>query len=359
MVDAICEEIVLQRRYLPSHKIQTIYFGGGTPSLLTETELVEILNTVHGIYSVEKEAEITFEANPDDLTAATVKMLKQYVNRLSIGIQSFDDEFLKFMNRAHTANESENCVKIAQDVGFENISVDLIYGYDGVFSKPQIALSATNSPKENDRWQTDLDKALALNVPHISAYSLTIEDKTTLGNWLKKGKIKPTDDHLSSSQFETMVQFLTSNGYEHYEISNFAKPNRYSKHNSSYWKRLPYLGIGPSAHSYNGTTRQFNVANNGLYVKSIQEDLIPCEIEELTATDQANDYLLTSLRTVWGCELSILDKIIERDFYEIQEATIQRFVKEKWLVVKKGAMYLSPKGKLFADRITADLFLEA
>lgn len=345
MVDALCHEITLQKDYLPLKKLETIYFGGGTPSILSVSELSQIFETIHKIYDVSSDAEITLEANPDDLTVQKLNELKHFVNRLSIGIQSFDAHFLKFMNRAHNVEEANNCVKLSQDVGFENISIDLIYNSIPTSENLKI-------------WEQDLEKATALNVPHISAYSLTIEEKTVLGKWLKNGKINAIDQDISARQFEMLVEHLTKNGFEHYEISNFAKPNFYSKHNSSYWKQKPYLGIGPSAHSFNNTSRQYNVTNNAIYVRSIAENKIPAEIETLTKHEQLNDYLLTSLRTSWGCKIEVLNKIIEADFCQIQKKTIVSFIENEMLEIKQNTFFLTSKGKLFADYIASELFLE-
>jgi oxygen-independent coproporphyrinogen III oxidase len=351
LVAAICKEIELQKNYMPTPTLNSIYFGGGTPSLLTESELAQIFETIHRHFIVNPDAEITLEANPDDLTVEKLQLFKNYVNRLSIGIQSFHGPYLQFMNRAHSADEAESCVKKAQDVGFENISIDLMYGMN--LDKN----IGTRGTRPNDLWQTDLDKAVALSIPHISSYCLTIEPKTVLGNWLKNKKIAAVDDELAAQQFEMMVKHLARNGYEHYEISNFAKPNQYAQHNSSYWQQRSYLGVGPSAHSFNGTSRQYNVSNNALYIKALEKNKLDFEIEQLSSEDQANDYLLTGLRTVWGCRLEVLNNILKTDFYEIQKQYIRSFVEKQWLTIDDGVMYLTPSGKLFADRIVSDLFI--
>jgi oxygen-independent coproporphyrinogen III oxidase len=340
LVAAICQEIILQKDYLPSSSLDTIYLGGGTPSLLTESELSQIFETIHQNFVVSADAEITLEANPDDLSAAKLYQIKPFVNRLSIGIQSFHDPYLKLMNRAHEASEGEASVRRAQEAGFENITIDLMYGFE-----------------DEQTWQTDLQKAIALQVPHISSYCLTIEERTVLGHWLKKRKIKPIDEDRAARQFEMLIDGLTNNGFEHYEISNFAKPNRYARHNSSYWKRRPYLGVGPSAHSYNGYQRQYNVANNALYIKEINKKNVPCEIENLTLFEQANDYLLTSLRTIWGCELEILNQILGFDFFVEQQTIVNDYLDKQWLICQDQTLYLTSQGKLFADRIASDLFL--
>jgi oxygen-independent coproporphyrinogen III oxidase len=351
LVTAICKEIELQKDYLPNKTLDSIYFGGGTPSLLNEYELAQIFETIHRYFIVKPTAEITLEANPDDLSDDTIKLFRNYANRLSIGIQSFHQSYLQFMNRAHSATEAEVCVKKVQGLGFENISIDLMYGMDLNKNTEPYSISP------HQIWQTDLEKATELAVPHISSYCLTIEPKTVLGNRLKNKKISPVDDELSAQQFEMMVKHLTKNGYEHYEISNFAKPNQIAQHNSSYWKRRPYLGVGPSAHSFNGLSRQYNISNNALYIKSLKNNKLDFGIEQLTPNEQLNDYLLTGLRTIWGCELAVLNDILKGDFYEIQKSGIQSFIKKQWLTIENGTMYLTPNGKLFADRIVSDLFL--
>ncbi|WP_298362890.1 radical SAM family heme chaperone HemW [Runella sp.] len=353
LVTAICQEIELQKDYLPARTLETIYFGGGTPSLLTESELGQIFEAIHRIYQVESDVEITLEANPDDITREKIAELKPFINRLSIGIQSFHEPYLRFMNRAHNAVESEQCVKLAQDSGFENLTIDLIYG----MSERLLGIHKSSQDSDEQLWQRDLEMAVALNTPHISAYNLTIEPQTALGNWLKKGKIKPVEEELSARQFEQMISYLNTNGYEQYEISNFARNGHYARHNSSYWKRRPYLGVGPSAHSFNGASRQYNIANNALYIKSIQEENLPFESEILTAFDQVNDYLLTSLRTIWGCDLGVIKEISGIDLLEIQKPYLAAFFENEWIHMSDNVLFLTPKGKLFADRIASDLFL--
>ncbi|WP_028525917.1 radical SAM family heme chaperone HemW [Runella limosa] len=351
MVAAICREIELQQDYLPTRTLETIYFGGGTPSILAPNELEQIIETIHRFFKVESGAEITLEANPDDITSEKLRALKPFVNRLSIGLQSFYEPYLRFMNRAHNAQESEQCVKLAQDHGFDNLTIDLIYGMS------QAHLGMVPTVSDEQLWQQDLDKAMALGTPHISAYNLTIEPQTALGNWLKKGKIKPVDEELSARHFEQMVRSLRQAGYEQYEISNFAKNGQYARHNSSYWKRRPYLGVGPSAHSFNGISRQYNVSNNALYIRGIQAKTPVFELEELSVFDQVNDYILTSLRTIWGCDLAVIWDIWKVDLLEEQKAYVEKFLEKNWVEVRNNVLYLTEKGKLFADRIASDLFL--
>ncbi|SFE72790.1 radical SAM family heme chaperone HemW [Spirosoma endophyticum] len=344
LVDALCQEIILQKDYLPIKSLETIYFGGGTPSLLTEAELVQIFTTIRTHFTVSPTAEITLEANPDDLSVETLHMLRRYVNRLSIGIQTFDEATLRWMNRAHTAIEAESCVWQAREAGFENMSVDLIYGIPN---------------REKTLWQTDLQKALALDVPHLSAYALTIEPDTAFGRWQKKGKLPPADESLAAEQFEELTKALTDKGYEHYEISNFARPEQYARHNTAYWQRRSYLGVGPSAHSYNGFSRQYNVANNARYIAEIRQGRLPAEVEELTVVDQVNEYLLTGLRTQWGCSLSELTTLLGEDFAQKQTHDLAAMYASGWLIRNSNdRLQLTGAGKLFADRVAATLFVE-
>ena len=343
LVDALCVEIRLQKDYLPNQPLETIYFGGGTPSLLTESELVQIFDTIHAYFTVSPTPEITLEANPDDLTSDKLRQLRRYVNRLSIGIQTFDEATLRWMNRAHTATEAKACVWLAREAGFENMSVDLIYGIPN---------------RDNTRWQLDVDSILALNVPHLSAYALTIEPDTAFGRWQKKGKILPADEALAAEQFEDLIQAFGQSGYEHYEISNFAKPGQYARHNTAYWQRKSYLGIGPSAHSYNGHSRQYNIANNARYIAGIQQGTLPAEVEQLTIADQVNEYLLTGLRTQWGCSLTELTMLLDADFSHRQRNDLAAMYSSGWLIREGDLLRLTNAGKLFADRVAATLFVE-
>jgi oxygen-independent coproporphyrinogen-3 oxidase len=362
LVNALCTEITLQKDYLPGKQLETIYFGGGTPSLLTEAELGQIFEAIHTHFTVSPSAEITLEANPDDLTGPTgtdltdhlqtLRMLRQYTNRLSIGIQTFDEATLRWMNRAHTAAEAEACVWRAHEAGFENMSVDLIYGIPG---------------RDESLWQADLQKVLDLRVPHISAYALTIEPDTAFGRWQRKGKFLPTDDNLAASQFEQLTQILLGAGYTHYEISNFAGTTQssagtsfiqYARHNTAYWQRRPYLGIGPSAHSYDGLNRQYNIANNSRYIADIRQGKLPATVEKLTPADQVNDYLLTGLRTQWGCSLAELNVLMGDDFAQVQARDLAKLYETGWLVRDGDLLRLTDAGKLFADRVAATLFVE-
>jgi len=357
LIDALCQEIRLQKDYLPGNTLETIYFGGGTPSLLTEADLAQIFTAIHQQFTIDPTAEITLEANPDDLTPDKLRLLRRYVNRLSIGIQTFDEATLRWMNRAHTATEAQSCVQNAQHAGFDNLSVDLIYGIPVLNFQPFL------SEGERERiWQRDLNTMLSLDVPHLSAYALTVEPDTAFGRWTTSGKLPAMDEELAASQFEQLTRTLTGTGYEHYEISNFAraasgKPGHYARHNTAYWQRRPYLGIGPSAHSYNGHSRQYNIANNVRYVADIQAGTLPATVEVLTLADQVNEYLLTGLRTQWGCSLTELDTMLQADFAQIQANVLAQLYAINWLERTNNQLRLTEAGKLFADRVAADLFV--
>jgi oxygen-independent coproporphyrinogen III oxidase len=344
MTLAMGREIALRKTYLPEASLHTIYLGGGTPSLLDEEELDHLLHTVHTNFTVRPSAEVTLEANPDDLTDQKLdQLVRQGINRLSIGIQSFHEPHLKHLHRIHTAGEAEASVKRAQDRGITNISVDLIYAI----------------PAPDHRiLENDLQKVLALDVPHISAYCLTVEPKTVFGNWLKKGKIKPVDDDFAARQFEQVVRALADRGYEQYEISNFAKNGQYSRHNSAYWQRRPYLGVGPSAHSYNGLSRQYNVSHNAQYLTALHKDEVPATVEQLSRADQVNEYLLTGLRTKWGCRLDLLSELSQGSFLTRQGKEIFRLMERGWLQLFDDTLVLTEAGKLFADRVASELFVD-
>ena len=344
VVEAIAREIVLRASYLPGKKLETIYFGGGTPSLLDEAELDLLLSTILGQFSVSSHAEITLEANPDDLNQQKIQQFANAgINRLSIGIQSFHEPHLKLLNRIHSSTEAETCVKIAQDAGINNISIDLIY-----------AIPAA----DHSILQSDMQKAFEMDISHISAYCLTIEPQTAFGSWLKKKKIKPIDEDFAARQFEILVSSLSQNGYEQYEISNFARNEQYSEHNSSYWKQRPYLGVGPSAHSYNGVSREYNVSNNAKYLTSIHQDLIPSTYEKLSLEDRTNEYLLTGLRTKWGVQHAELDALSGGKFILQHDAELKTMSKNGWITLDQKTILLTETGKLFADRIASDLFID-
>lgn len=353
MVNAIAGEIIAQKDYLrepvrrqtPEKRLllETVYLGGGTPSLLEEEDLLQLFNTIDKYFYLLPGAEVTLEANPDDLTPEKLRLFRQFpINRLSIGIQSFNESHLRYLNRAHNATQAEDCVRLARLAGFSNISIDLIYAI----------------PAEDHRtWQLDLERAVQLGVTHISSYCLTIEPQTAFGKWLERGKIKAVEEEFAAQQFEMLVNYLAHHGFEQYEISNFARPGCYSRHNTSYWQQKPYLGVGPSAHSYNGTHRQYNISNNAVYLKAITEGLIPSTVEALSLNDQINEYVMTSIRTQWGCDTNKILHHHQVDLLEVQKDYIQQCLAKELIVLEKGVMRLTMKGKLLADQIASDLFL--
>jgi oxygen-independent coproporphyrinogen III oxidase len=340
---AMVQELQLQKRYV-NESLKTIYFGGGTPSLLSLKELGGLLDAIHKTYSVASGAEITLEANPDDLSLEKLRELKlSGINRLSIGIQSFDNDILKFLNRAHDSDTAETCLLQARDIGFRNISLDLIYAIPGL---------------TENRWEETLARALSFSPEHISSYALTIEARTVFGNWSKRGKLHPMEEEPAARQFEILMDTLENSGYEQYEISNFCKPEFYSQHNSNYWRGAPYLGIGPSAHSYNGHSRQFNVRNNAAYVRSIDIGKVPSETELLTSENKINEYILTTLRTVWGCDLNILKTKLNDDLLERKGEYLSMMQNEELISISGDILTLTRKGKLLADKIAEDLIVE-
>lgn len=341
MVIAILKELELRQDYLGGEMLETIYFGGGTPSLLDEDDLSQIFEAISCHFRVVPDAEITLEANPDDLDRAKLQMLRQTpVNRLSIGIQSFFDADLRYMNRAHDATTAHQSLENARDAGFENLTIDLIYG----------------APTTDDRhWVENLETAFGYDIPHLSCYCLTVEPKTALAHFVKTGKTEPVDEERAAAQFDRLVILANERGFEHYEISNFAKPGWHSRHNASYWKGSKYLGIGPSAHSYDGRSRQWNVANNAQYLKALKESSIPFEREVLRPEQQYNEYVMTSLRTSWGCDVRQIKAIGESFETHFQEL-IGSFEQQQ-LVSREGSVYrLTQAGKLLSDRIAASLF---
>lgn len=299
IVESILSELAFRKSYLGKEKIETIYFGGGTPSLLNKSELEQIINQIHNLYTIDHDVELCLEANPDDLNQTKTKELYSLgINRLSIGVQSFHDKDLHFMNRAHNSSEAINCIKTAQDVGIHNLSIDLIFG------SPTTSL---------EMWEENLKHFFSLNIPHLSAYSLTVEKKTRLSHQIKTGQIVPLDDEKSYQQYMLLQEQINRNGFEQYELSNYCKDQLYSKHNSSYWKQINYLGIGPSSHSFNGKTRQWNVSNNALYIKAISEGRPNLEEEILSEQDQYHDFLITRLRTKWGISIRELENLFSEN----------------------------------------------
>ncbi|MGB3947774.1 MAG: radical SAM family heme chaperone HemW [Bacteroidia bacterium] len=346
ILSALKKEIELQKNYFSdteNAKINTIYFGGGTPSILSQTELMGIVDKLYTAFDVSNDVEITLEANPDDLTIKKIKELKNTpINRFSIGIQSFFDEDLKLMNRAHNTQEALTAVKASQDMGFENITIDLIYGI------PTLT---------NERWKHNLQQAFNLEVKHISSYCLTIEEKTAFAHFVKEGKMKHIDENKSADQFEIMLEEMKKNNFVQYEISNFCKDNYFSKHNSNYWKKQHYLGLGPSAHSYDGKSRQWNISNNALYIQRLENGDMYFEKEILSTTETYNDYILTSLRTMWGADLEYIKNNIGTDYMYHCLSESQTFIERGDMYKEKNTLFLTDKGKLFADRIASTLFL--
>lgn len=349
MTEAIAQEIHLQKDYLPTQKIRTIYFGGGTPSLLSEAQIRLLLDTIYQEFAVDPQAEITLEANPDDLTEDKLQELKHAgINRLSIGIQSFHQPHLAFMNRAHNSQEALSCVKNALAAGFNDLSLDLIYGI------PLQGRDAQN-PDPHWVWKEDVAKILELRPNHLSAYCLTIEPQTVFGRWETQNKLPAIDEELAAQQFEYLLETTAAAGYEQYEISNFCLPTHYSKHNSSYWLGIPYLGVGPSAHSFNGLSRQYNIKNNTLYIKSLNNNQVPSEKEELSISDQINDYLMTALRTKWGIDLTLIQQRWGFDLKKERNATLTKHLGFGNIKEESGLIYLTTSGKLLADQITTEL----
>jgi len=341
LLSAMQSEIALQKTYLNGETIETIYFGGGTPSLLKSEEINLLIDTITKHHIVTSDAEVTLEANPDDLDEQKVKALKQTaINRFSIGIQSFFDEDLFWMNRAHCGREAEASVKRVQDAGFENITADLIYGY------PLLT---------DQKWKYNMEQIFAMRIPHISAYSMTVEPQTALASFIKKKVYAPINEAQSAEQFMVLTEQMQQQGYEQYEISNYCKPGHYSRHNSNYWKGVKYLGIGPSAHSFNGESRQWNVANNSKYIQALAIGNVPAEREELTEKDRLNEYIMTSLRTIWGLDLEKLNAISKGSSDELKKET-EAFFDKGWIQQKDNVITLTPTGKLYADKIAAELF---
>lgn len=343
LVKAIATELKLQADYLGKEKVQTIYFGGGTPSLLNNNELAYLLEVIRSKFQVDASSEITLEANPDDLTPSKLHEIAQAgVNRLSIGIQSFHPDILTFLNRAHDSVAAVTSFQEARKAGFKNITIDLIYAIPG---------------ETIEQWKEDIRKALELNPDHVSCYSLTIEEKTVFGKRFSTGKLKATEDDVAATHLEILMEELEQAGYEHYEVSNFSKPGFRSKHNSNYWNQVKYLGVGPSAHSYDGHSRQFNISNNHLYLKSIQKGVVPFEREQLSKENRINEYILTSLRTSWGTNLKKMKDDFGFDMLRENRVYLSTIIGNGWAILESDVLRLTRKGKLLADKISSDLFV--
>lgn len=338
---ALEQEIVLRAEEFKNIKVQTIYFGGGTPSILEAKQITMLLQTIKKNYSVVKNPEITLEANPDDLTAHKIKDLAQTeINRLSVGVQSFGDQELKMMNRAHDADEVKNCLQIATQY-FDNITIDLMYGIPGL---------------SNQVWKNNIQQALDFGVSHISSYALTVEEGTALESFIQKGTYPAVDEHLAAEHFEILVAELTQNGFDHYEISNFGRPNFYSRHNTAYWSGKWYLGFGPSAHSYKAGVRSWNVSNNAKYIKSLSSGQLPSTQEELSVKDAFNEYIMTGLRTIWGVSLEKIAQDFGEETRFCLEQQVQPFLDNGTLLLKHNQLICSQKGKFLVDGIASALF---
>jgi len=342
LITALKTEIRLQKSYLENVCLDTIYFGGGTPSVLKVKEIEQLLDIIFTSFKISAKPEITIEANPDDLSKQKTSDLKNSgFNRLSIGIQSFDDKILRLLHRVHDTKDSLSAINNAEAAGFDNINLDLIF-----------AITENYGPI----LQRDIAHILQIQPQHISAYSLTIEPKTVFGNWYKKGKFKEVSSDEAATEFEYIIDTLSGNGYEHYEVSNFSKPGYMSIHNSNYWKQVPYLGIGPSAHSFDGTTRQSNINNNSKYIKSLEKDIIPAEVEYLSVADRINEQILTGLRTKWGVDLYSIKKKYDVDILKYNKSYIQDLINLDLATFYNGKLQLRKKGMLIADKICSDLF---
>ncbi len=341
LTGAICREIQLRNSYLQNRKVDTVYFGGGTPSLLGRKQISQIITAISDQFSLEERPEVTLEANPDDLSSEKLKDLWDVgINRLSIGVQSFQERYLSYMNRAHNSHEAKQSVKEARRMGFENISIDLIFGL----------------PNQNmEDLVADLETALSLEVQHISIYGLTIENNTVFGKWEKDGKLQACDEDLSATYYQEIMARLTTAGYDHYEISNFCLPGYSSRHNTSYWQGIHYLGIGPSAHSYNGVSRQYNVSNNQRYIKAIESGELPHKLEHLHAEEILQEYIYINLRTKWGVDLTHLKNEMTYDLLAEKGQLLRKLEQQQMIVINDGILRLADNGKLVADKIALEL----
>lgn len=348
MVLALAKEIVMRKNGLldctrsdKDELVETIYFGGGTPSRLQISELKLLIDAIYEHYKVVENPEITLEANPDDLSEEYLIALKQIgINRLSIGIQSFFEEDLQMMNRAHNSAEAKKCLELATQY-FDNISLDLIYGIPGM---------------SNEKWKQNIETALRFNIPHISSYALTVEPKTALNKLIQTGKIAEPKDEVASEHFMILVEILEKNGFVHYELSNFGKPDFFSKNNSAYWLGKKYIGIGPSAHSYDGISRSWNVTNNVLYIESIKGNKLPNETEKLSVEDRYNEYIMTGLRTIWGVSLDRIQNEFGQDYLDYLLKQSQKFLNDDLLFIENNILKPTLKGKFLTDGIASDLF---
>ncbi|OUL60785.1 radical SAM family heme chaperone HemW [Flavobacterium sp. AJR] len=348
MVLAIAKEITMRKNEFEllnstgnENQIETIYFGGGTPSVLSNEEINFLISEIYKNYKVVDNPEITLEANPDDLSKdRIIELSKSPINRLSIGIQSFFEDDLKMMNRAHNSVEAKKCLEEATKY-FDNISLDLIYGVPGM---------------SNEKWKHNIEMALSFGVPHISSYALTVEPKTALSKLIQTGKVAKPNDEVASAHFMILVETLEANGFIHYELSNFGKKNYFSKNNSAYWLGKKYIGVGPSAHSYDGISRSWNISNNSLYLKSIQDNQLPNEVEILSVSDRYNEYIMTGLRTIWGVSLDRIEKEFGTDYLVYLKKQAEKFLNDELVSIENNILKPTPKGKFLTDGIASDLF---
>ena len=342
MVLALAKEIELRKNEFENDVVETIYFGGGTPSILEISDIKLLIDAVYKHFDVIENPEITVEANPDDLSnERIIELSNNRINRLSIGIQSFFEDDLKLMNRAHNSEEAKKCLEFATQY-FDNISIDLIYGMPNM---------------SNEKWLQNIETALSFNVPHISSYALTVEPKTALKKLIQTGKIDEPRDEVAQEHFQILVDKLSENGFIHYELSNFGKENYFSKNNSAYWLGKKYIGIGPSAHSFDGVSRSWNISNNSIYLKSIAENQLPSETEILSKNDRYNEYVMTGLRTIWGISLERIEKEFGTNFLEYLLKQSEKFIADDLLYLDEKILKATQKGKFLCDGIASDLFL--
>lgn len=342
MVECLTKEIELRKHEMNGEVIKTIYFGGGTPSVLTIDELRFLIDAVYENFNVSDSAEITLEANPDDLSRNRIFQLSHSpVNRLSIGVQSFFEEDLKLMNRAHDSREAEDCIREAKKY-FGNISIDLIYAIPGM---------------DNHRWKANIEKALSFGIPHISSYALTVEPRTALKKFIEKGIVEDVDDEQAQEQFQMLLWMLEENGFVNYEISNFGKPGFFSENNTAYWQGKKYVGIGPSAHSFDGQKRGWNIRNNHKYIQALEMGKLPIEYETLSTTDRYNEYVMTGLRTIWGVSLNKVENDFGQNYRQYLEQQAQKYVGKHLLFLDGDTLLATKKGKFLVDGIASDLFM--
>lgn len=342
MINALAKEILLRKIEFENDIVETIYFGGGTPSVLKASEIEFLIAKVYENYSLIDNPEITLEANPDDLSdTKIVELSKSPINRLSIGVQSFFEEDLKLMNRSHSAKQAIESLSVATR-HFNNISIDLIYGMPNM---------------TNERWRQNIEKAISLQVPHISSYALTVEPNTALANFVKKGLVKPVDDEVAQEHFNILNDVLSAAGYSCYEISNFGKTGYFSKNNSAYWQQKKYIGIGPSAHSFDGFRRGWNINNNPKYIKAIEANKLPMEVEILSKTDKYNEYVMTGLRTIWGVSIEKIASEFGDNYKEYLLQQADKYIIDHLLYLDGDTLLTTKKGKFLADGIASDLFM--